>query len=421
MDRRFAWLRKRHDILLGGLIVPACTFSNYGDAQELFLGSMMRVVFSIGARFAGGGSTGQVSYHAVRGLLEHELLELLLCGSYRVTEIPSEKIRSLGWPSRVARRLAIHDRSNLVDYLYRIVYDRWAARRLTGCDVFLGWSGYCIETIRRAKSLGAQVVLNCALAHPVFLDRLLQSELQRAGVSHKTLRAGRFVQREIAEADLILTPSGFVNASFSAEGVPDEKLRTIPFGVDTVRFVPTKGRVDGPFRALFVGQISVRKGAHALLRAWKQTGWSDSELWIVGKNRLPPDLAAPYRALPGIRFLGNVPDLVPLYQAVDVFVLPSLAEGSALVTYEAMACGLPTIVTPNAGSIAREDLECLMVTAGDSDAIARCLERLRSDEGLRGRMGAAARARVKEFTWERYSRGVAESLPALPGIKTAGS
>ncbi|HJS29257.1 MAG TPA: glycosyltransferase family 4 protein [Anaerolineales bacterium] len=374
--------------------------------------SPVRLVFSFGARFAGGGN-GRVAYYAVRGLYKQQLVAQVLCGSYRETEITAKQIRALGWPSRAARRFAVSDRSGAVDFYYRVLYDRWAARRLPKCDIFFGWSGYCLETVRKAKGLGARTVLKAALAHPAFVNRLVRSELQRWGIAHPTPKIENFVRQEIAGADIIITPSEFVNDSMRAEGIPADNIITIPFGVDTRRFVPPDGRKNGPFRALFVGQVSIRKGAHLLLQAWLQTGWTDAELWILGKMKLPPDLATRYQGLPGLQFLGNVADLVPIYQAADVFILPSLAEGSALVTYEAMACGLPLIVTPNAGSVARDNEECLLVPAGDADAIAHSLERLRSDERLKLNIGSAARTRVEELTWEKYSSRVVEAMLGL--------
>jgi starch synthase len=88
--------------------------------------------------------------------------------------------------------------------------------------------------------------------------------------------------------------------------------------------------------------------------------------------------------------------------AADVFVFPSLFEGSAVVTYEALACGLPCLVTPNAGSVVRTEVEGLVVPAGDVDRLAQGMEQLGNDPALRARMAQAARRRAEEFDWPRY-------------------
>ena len=91
-----------------------------------------------------------------------------------------------------------------------------------------------------------------------------------------------------------------------------------------------------------------------------------------------------------------------LFQDADILVYPSLHEGSAFVTYEALASGLPVITTPNAGSVVRDGVEGYIVPVRDVDALAERIERLRADLTLRARMAASARARALEFTWDAY-------------------
>jgi glycosyltransferase involved in cell wall biosynthesis len=88
--------------------------------------------------------------------------------------------------------------------------------------------------------------------------------------------------------------------------------------------------------------------------------------------------------------------------AADVFVFPSLFEGSAVVTYEALACGLPSVVTPNAGSVVRDGIEGFLVTPRDVETLAQRMERLGNDPELRARMAAGARTRALAFDWPRY-------------------
>ncbi|MDQ7028789.1 MAG: glycosyltransferase family 4 protein, partial [Ardenticatenia bacterium] len=97
----------------------------------------------------------------------------------------------------------------------------------------------------------------------------------------------------------------------------------------------------------------------------------------------------------------------------DVFVFPSLQEGSALVTYEALACGLPVVTTPNAGSVVRDGIEGFLVPIRDVEALAARLEHLRADEGLHLEMGQAARRRAKAFTWEHYGDRLADTVRSL--------
>jgi glycosyltransferase involved in cell wall biosynthesis len=102
--------------------------------------------------------------------------------------------------------------------------------------------------------------------------------------------------------------------------------------------------------------------------------------------------------------------------AADVFVFPSLFEGSAVVTYEALACGLPCVVTPSAGSVVRDRVEGFLIPPGDVAELASRMERLGEEPGLRSEMSTLARARAEEFDWPRYHEAVSEAVAAvLPG------
>ncbi|HID52436.1 MAG TPA: glycosyltransferase family 1 protein [Anaerolineae bacterium] len=375
----------------------------------------MRVVYSIGARFAGGG-IGNTAYRAVQGLYRHDLLGRLLCGSYRATEIPAGKIRSLGLASRGMRKLAVYDPTYWINYYHNVLYDHWAARQLERCDLFHGWNGFCLKSLQRAKNLGAVTVVERASAHNLRQRAILEEEYGRWGRTFPWPQAS--LERSLKEyewADYILVPSQFAYDSFLDQGFAPERLLLIPFGVDTERFRPAdKSKGERPFRILYVGQISLQKGGIYLLQAWQKLGWTNAELYLVGRvEQNDGRIFQPYQNLPGVHWLGYVSDPVRMYQKADVFVFPSLQEGSALVTYEAMACGLPIITTAHAGSVARDGREGFIVPIRDADALANRLETLRRDKKLRLKMGQAAREHIKTSTWEKYSNSIAQTFASL--------
>ncbi|MCL4235600.1 MAG: glycosyltransferase family 4 protein, partial [Deltaproteobacteria bacterium] len=111
----------------------------------------------------------------------------------------------------------------------------------------------------------------------------------------------------------------------------------------------------------------------------------------------------------GVTLAGFVGDVGALMRAAPVFVFPAIEEGSALVTYEAMAHGLPMIVTPNAGSVARAGDDAHFVPAGDIDALADALRTMHDDADLRGRLARSARARVEQYPWDAYGERTAET------------
>jgi glycosyltransferase involved in cell wall biosynthesis len=386
-----------------------------------------RVVYSLGAK-VGGPGIGTTAHHAVRGLVRHGLLQRLLCGARGALEIPAHRIRSLGLPSRALRGAAIYDSSGTLASLHDQMYGRWSARRLEACEVFHGWNGHCLEALDRARALGAQTWVECASCHPAPRARLLGEEHERWGLPvHANDRARSRALAELERADRVLVPSEHAYRSFVAEGFESERLIELPFGADLDRYRPHPKRPAGPFRLLFVGDCGVRKGVVYLLMAWEALAWRDAELWLAG--RVPRE-AAPllrrHRELTGVRWLGFVPDPARLYTAADVFVLPSLEEGSALVCYEALASGLPVVTTPNAGSVVREGREGFLVPARDVGALCERLEKLRADPELCRELGRAARERAQQFSWDRYGDALAQAVrehasPGAEGRQTCAS
>jgi glycosyltransferase involved in cell wall biosynthesis len=95
-----------------------------------------------------------------------------------------------------------------------------------------------------------------------------------------------------------------------------------------------------------------------------------------------------------------------------------------VVTYEALACGLPCVVTPAAGSVVREGIEGFVVESRDVELLAHRMEQLGSAPELRARMSAAARCRARGFDWPRYHQAIVAgvmdlvcSAPFGPGRK----
>ena len=98
------------------------------------------------------------------------------------------------------------------------------------------------------------------------------------------------------------------------------------------------------------------------------------------------------------------------FRRADLFVLPTLAEGSALVHLEAMAFALPVITTPQCGAVLRHGREGSIVPARDPLALADQIQLLLEDRPRRDRYAAAARRRARQFTWARYGERLLRSL-----------
>ncbi len=218
--------------------------------------------------------------------------------------------------------------------------------------------------------------------------------------------------RDIDLADRILVPSDHIADDPGPHGTPRERIRRHPVR-GRHEAVPARSgkRHDRRCTFLFAGGITQRKGIKYLLEAWRRVRRPGWRLQLLGA--LPSDPGPLRRYLGEVEHLGRVGhgEMPAQMAAADVFVFPSLFEGSAVVTYEALACGLPSIVTPNAGSVVRDGVEGLIVPAGrrrcagggDGAGSAR-----RPD--LRARMAASARTRAEAFGWDRYQASLASAF-----------
>lgn len=210
--------------------------------------------------------------------------------------------------------------------------------------------------------------------------------------------------------DIFVVPSHFVKRGLEEFGVDRDKCYTVPYAVADswlrLNNYPIKGRV------LFVGTAEIRKGIHLLGMAAQKLNHRNYEFRVAGGVS---DVVRQHKLTQRLNFLGRVPrsDIQKEYVQADIFVLPSLAEGSAEVTYEALAAGLPVITTEAAGSVVRDGIEGFIVPERDAGALAAQIEELVENRELRDRMAAAARERAKDYTWEKYAERLLGVLQAI--------
>lgn len=347
-------------------------------------------------------------------------------------EIPARKVKT-AWSFDLA--LALENRSARLrahTACWRTQqFDRGLAREVarTRPDALLVFSDVGSEfTIPRCRELGIPVILSVvhgefheeiavlereARTAPEFLPIYLgDGRLDRDELAwlHERRR------RDAAGADLILVPSEHIASAYVRQGTPHGRLRVIPYAADTGRFTPDSEKQHGSeCRFLFTGGITQRKGIGYLLQAWKRVQRPGWRLQLLGE--LPRNAGPLSSLLEGVEVLGRLPhaEVAGIMAQADVFVFPSLFEGSAVVTYEALACGLPSIVTAAAGSVVRDGIEGLVVPPADIDALATAMERLGQDPSQRATFATAARSRAESFDWARYHASLVAAIETLDG------
>jgi glycosyltransferase involved in cell wall biosynthesis len=212
------------------------------------------------------------------------------------------------------------------------------------------------------------------------------------------------------DADLAICPSKWVRDDLLQNfGLPSERAAVVPYGVNpelfSVRNEPVRGRI------LFAGTADLRKGIHYFAAA--------AEKLLVRRVRCEFRVAgnversvANQEQCRHLKFLGRVPrvKITGEFAVADVLVLPSLAEGSAETTYEALACGVPVVTTPEAGSVVRDGIDGRIVPSRDPEALANAIAEIVEDRQKRERMSRAARDRAHDYTWERYGERLLAAL-----------
>ena len=296
---------------------------------------------------------------------------------------------------------------------------RTALAHWNGRDAVIANHSMALEIFEKAHAAGRQCIVNFPLAHPLYLNEILEEEAAlHPEFSADLLSQGSDQERldrlegELALADCVLVGSSFAMKSFTARGVPPEKIFTSSYGVNIDQFSTERSKQpDGTFRVIYVGQITQRKGIRYLLEAWRRVQGPGMELVLAGAFTSGVELYAPWHSL--FRHAGflSPEGLRELFQTADVLVLPSLVEGMPLVVLQAMAARIPVIVTANGpGDVVRDGLDGFHIPIRSPEAIADRIIWMRDHPEERVRMGNAAHERALTFTWQRYRTEVADYL-----------
>jgi alpha-maltose-1-phosphate synthase len=318
-----------------------------------------------------------------------------------------------------SRHPITHRAAEPLRHLRNYSFDRNVARALKGSDrLFIGDYGASAQAMRRCAKLGITSFLNAPIAHYRFARQILEEEACLVPTFASTLPVTPFrdwyeqaLEREFALADYIIVPSRFAARTFIEFGVSSDRLVVVPLGVDTDLFTPRKRSGRDVFRILFVGQLTQQKGLSYLFSAFREAALGAAELLVVGR---PLGNAIELARNAGARTVAHVPRafLPNLYNAADVCVLPSLFEGFGLTALEAMACGVPTIVSANtfASDVITDAYDGFIVPIRDVTTLAERLMWLKNNDDARHEIGAAARGTAERLSWLDYGGRLAHEV-----------
>lgn len=291
---------------------------------------------------------------------------------------------------------------------------RNGARAVVACEIS------ALETFRAAKKLGMTTILDAPSVHYAVQDRV--TPIPEASWLHQRIIDVK--RAEIALADHVLTVSELARRGYIEAGVPASRVHAVPLGADTQLFAPGAPDTRNGARAftfLFVGATIHRKGLDLLLEAFgavRRRCRESTRLVIVG----PRGDAHALLDLPGTddvftRAPVAQSELVEIYRSADCFVLPSRHDSFGMVVLEAMACGLPAIVSEMVG--AREALEegknGWIVPFGDAAALAERMSWCVENPIALSAMRPAARAAAERYDWSRYGERLGALITEMLG------
>lgn len=297
-------------------------------------------------------------------------------------------------------------------------FDRAVSLRLQKSDdAVVSTYEASLLTFTQARRLGAASYLDYPHAHHKFAEamRLEEAHLhpdQAKRVERTPIRSMRKLDDELQLADYIFYLCSFQKRTFVESGIDEQKLLYTPPGVDTALFRPQPRSEDGKFRMIFKGHLMQRKGLFYAIEGFSRACIPNSELLLAGSAVEGDNL---WRGIPGVTQLPYLQywwQVPAVYRTADVYVMPSLVEGFLLTGLEAMASGLPVIVSTNtfASDIITDGVDGFIVPIRDADAIAERLRFLYDHPDVRRSIGRRARRRAQQFSWLNYEKSVVKAI-----------
>lgn len=317
-----------------------------------------------------------------------------------------------------------------VDSVYRSL-DAATAKRIPqlfkkkNLSAVYAYEDGAISTFTEAKKRGLKCIYDLPIAFWETGKKLLTEEARRIPEWTETLGGGIMDSAEKLErktkelelADMIVCPGQFVKDSIPL-WARDKKITTAPFGspdANTEDISEREGsnyKANRPLRVLFVGSMGQRKGLGDLFKAVDLLNRTDIELVVMGSMLAPfafyKSQLSSFVYEPG----RSHEQVLKLMHSCDIFCLPSIVEGRALVMQEAMSQGLPLIITPNTGGedLIIEGSTGFLVPIRSPEAIAEKLTWFLENRSKIREMGEIAKEHARNYTWEKYGNNIINFL-----------
>ena len=282
------------------------------------------------------------------------------------------------------------------------------------------------DTFAAARRRGLARIYEMPIAHWQTVQRLLHEEAERWPEWRRTIQGlddspGKLERknREIELADTIIVPSRFVMDSLPAQVRASKRCVLAPFGAPSpAARAGAESRRDpsAPLRVMFAGAMTQRKGLADLFAAMRLLDRRDIELVVLGAPAPEAPLSFYRSQYPAFHYEGTRPhaEVLQVMRTCDVFVLPALVEGRALVQLEALASGLPLVVTAHTGGddLVEEGRTGFTIPIRSPEAIAERLAWFAANRDALAEMRRHAVRKAAETSWLHYETRVLDAVRA---------
>lgn len=283
-----------------------------------------------------------------------------------------------------------------------------------------------LQSFTVAKELGITCVYELPIAYWETGRKLMQEEAGRlpkwavtlgGGIQDSTAKLERKT-KELELADVVIGPGEFVMNSLPT-WAKSKKLIVSPFGSPVNEKIQlfNKKNLEKPLRILFVGSMGQRKGLGDLFTAMKMLKNENVELVVLGSLLAPMEFYKNEFSNFVYETNRSHEDVLKLMQTCDIFCLPSIVEGRALVMQEAMSQGLPLIITANTGGedLINRDETGFLIPIRSPDAIAEKIMWFVNNRSCVEEMGYQAKGWAEKYTWKKYSEQIVKEILAYLG------
>lgn len=363
-------------------------------------------------------------YYSMAGVMESGAEVIGLFGYYDKNDFLDKIVRKTKWKKQIdgykyekiskcvktnffvkALFLLAKAKPKQFQKLYDWAFEMWAIHNLKGIDCIHVLQDYENKVIRVANKKNIKIVYEQITAY--YMERFFDD---------KSIGEDLKQRENLQIVDYILTASDFVKNSIlgiEENKNVENKITVIPYGANTQQFsYKIRQYKSGEIlRLLVVASISKRKGIEFLLDAMEKLKNEPVKLSVIGVSTTSngQELVERMNRMENVEYIGRIPheQICEYFDINDVFILPSLAEGSSLSVYEALASGMPCVVTRNTGSVVTDGIDGIIIEVKNADSIVVAVEKFVQNPELVYEMSCNAQNTMDKYSWKKYEKKIA--------------